>query len=274
MIRWWIQATVSCSAPAGPGAPVVPGEPTPGRGWSGRGRRRRRRRGGDGAHRPPLPRAPAFGEGPGTSVDGAAAGAAAAAPAGPCGRDLDRPSIGDRLGRGRGAAGIAGAAGAAPGMRPPPRATREPRRARRAVGTAPRGPGQLVLQLLELPGEIVEPVELLADDVHLLAVHLAEHLDQHAHGLLELVEHLLLHHAELVDQGHEHRFGDLGLEPAGDGDVGGDELDVGGRGDDRHRRGGIGREGIGKNDPVKAGGADAAMPLRPRAGRRATSPRS
>ena len=53
----------------------------------------------------------------------------------------------------------------------------------------------------------MQPVELLADHVHLLAVHRAEHLDQHAHGLLELVEHLLLHHAELVDQGHEHRVG-------------------------------------------------------------------
>ena len=32
MIRWWIQATASRSVPAGPGAPMVPGEPRPGRG--------------------------------------------------------------------------------------------------------------------------------------------------------------------------------------------------------------------------------------------------
>ena len=37
---------------------------------------------------------------------------------------------------------------------------------------------------------------------------------------------------------------------------------------------GIGAGGIGKSDPLKAGGPDVAMPLRPRAGRRATSPRS
>ena len=83
----------------------------------------------------------------------------------------------------------------------------------------------------------MEPIELLADHVHLLAVHRAEHLDQHAHRLLELVEHLLLHQAELVDQRHERRVGALGLEPAGDGDVGGDDLDAGSRGDDGERRG-------------------------------------
>ena len=59
------------------------------------------------------------------------------------------------------------------------------------------------------------------------------------------------------------------------GSIGGDELDVGGRGDDRaSTRGPSAGRAWRKSDPAKADGADAARPPRPGAGRRAISPRS
>jgi len=57
---------------------------------------------------------------------------------------------------------------------------------------------------VEFIGQLMEPVEFRADHFHLIAVHRPEHLDHHGHGLLKLIKHLLLHQAELIDQGHQH----------------------------------------------------------------------
>ena len=71
--------------------------------------------------------------------------------------------------------------------------------------------GQFVLQCVEFVGQLMKPVEFRADHFHLIAVHRPEHLDHHGHGLLKLIEHLLLHEAELIDQRHQYRFGQAGL---------------------------------------------------------------
>ena len=67
--------------------------------------------------------------------------------------------------------------------------------------------GQFIFQRVEFFGQIMKLVELRSDHFHLVTVHRPEHLNHHRHGLLKLVEHLLLHEAELIDQGHQHRFG-------------------------------------------------------------------
>jgi len=46
---------------------------------------------------------------------------------------------------------------------------------------------------LEFFGQLMKSVELCADYIHLITMHFAEHLNQHRHGLLKLVKHLLLH---------------------------------------------------------------------------------
>ena len=60
---------------------------------------------------------------------------------------------------------------------------------------------------MKLLGQITELIELFPDSIHLIAVHRPEHLDQHGNRLLKLVQHLLLHHAELIHQGYQHRLG-------------------------------------------------------------------
>jgi hypothetical protein len=60
---------------------------------------------------------------------------------------------------------------------------------------------------MEFFGQLMEPIELSADHLHLVTVHRPEHLDHHSHGLLKLVKHLLLHQAELIDQRHQERVG-------------------------------------------------------------------
>jgi len=47
--------------------------------------------------------------------------------------------------------------------------------------------------------QLVEPVKFRTNHFHLVTVHGPEHLDHHSHGLLKLVEHLLLHQAKLID---------------------------------------------------------------------------
>ena len=93
----------------------------------------------------------------------------------------------------------------------------------------------------------------------------AEHLDQHAHGLLELVEHLLLHHAELVDQRHEHR---IGLTRGGAGRRRADAGVGGGTSSTPAAEAttGYGGVGIGISGPAKAGNAGTAR-RRPAGGR-------
>ena len=86
-----------------------------------------------------------------------------------------------------------------------PRCRGEPGRVRRIP--APRQLGQLDLDGLEFLGQITQLIELLPDQVHLIAVQGAEHLDQHGDRLLKLIHHLLLHHTELVHQRDQHRVG-------------------------------------------------------------------
>jgi hypothetical protein len=71
--------------------------------------------------------------------------------------------------------------------------------------------GQLVFQSVEFFGQLMEPVKFGADHLHLVTMHRPKHLDHHGHGLLKLIEHLLLHEAELIDQRHQYRFGQAGL---------------------------------------------------------------
>ena len=63
---------------------------------------------------------------------------------------------------------------------------------------------------MEFFGQLMELVELSANHLHLVMVHPPEHLDHHDHGLLKLIEHLLLHQAELIYQRHKDRFGQFG----------------------------------------------------------------
>ena len=56
--------------------------------------------------------------------------------------------------------------------------------------------GQIRLETLQLRGQLVQAVEFLADQLHLVSVQRPKHLHHHDHRLLELVEHLLLHLAE------------------------------------------------------------------------------
>ena len=55
-------------------------------------------------------------------------------------------------------------------------------------------------ELLDLAVEFVETVEFLADEPHLLAMHAVEHLEHHHHRRLKLIDHLLLHLAEMAEQ--------------------------------------------------------------------------
>ena len=76
-------------------------------------------------------------------------------------------------------------------------------------GLRPRPRFQFELQRLEFLGEIADLVKLVPDRLHLFAVQVAEGLNQDGDRLLELVEHLLLHEAELVDDGDQQRLADI-----------------------------------------------------------------
>jgi hypothetical protein len=86
---------------------------------------------------------------------------------------------------------------------------------------------------MEFFAELTKLIKLSANYLHLIMMHPSEHLDHHGHGLLKLIEHLLLHQAELIDQGRQHRCGQLRLSQVGrKRDIGGCHLDlVGKRGD-------------------------------------------
>ena len=59
---------------------------------------------------------------------------------------------------------------------------------------------QLVFQSVKLLSQLVELVKFCSDHFHLVPMHCPKHLDHHGHGLLKLIKHLLLHHAELIYQ--------------------------------------------------------------------------
>ena len=90
-----------------------------------------------------------------------------------CGAGAVRGASGPEPGQVPGAQRLAGACGAAPGAAGGPAAS--------AAGER----GQLLGRLLEVP-------HLLADQRHLLLLHRRQHLHQHHHRLVELVEHVLL----------------------------------------------------------------------------------
>ena len=74
--------------------------------------------------------------------------------------------------------------------------------------------GQLLFQCMEFFGQLMEPIELRTDHLHLVTVHRSEHLDHHGHSLLKLVKHLLLHQAKLIDERHQQRVGQLQSGPS------------------------------------------------------------
>lgn len=103
-------------------------------------------------------------------------------------------------------------------------------RLRRVVGPVASGlsaghllalPLQVAAKGADLPGEAADPAKLLVDQPSLLVVKPGEHGDHFHHRMVVLIEHVLLHHRELIDERADHRLGqavELGLvDPLGSG---------------------------------------------------------
>jgi hypothetical protein len=62
----------------------------------------------------------------------------------------------------------------------------------------------------EVFGQLADVGQLVADELRLLLVHLAEHLESHPEGLAVLLGHLLPGLGELLDEGRDQRVRQLG----------------------------------------------------------------